>query len=202
MRDAAAHDHWCDRRCDVGAASPGGWWHVWQDMSPGGVCLLAKATNIPLQLSLRRQAVPPMGGQLWQEPPLISRPPSRWPTSLPRPRPHLQSEGLHEVARHWQQDVDMTEYQKQTFAGNHILPFSTVTKKKISVWVRFQERYRRCTRNSSYGRRKLLSGNPGLSQLCEGHHHHHGGSLRSAAKSHGAACGVPLMVRRCHRRLG
>ena len=61
----------------------------------------------------------------------------------------FESEGLHEVAKYWQQDVDMTEYQKQTFAGNHILPFSTVTKKKISVWVRFQERYRRCTRNSS-----------------------------------------------------
>merc|ERR1739838_1214037 len=45
-----------------------------------------------------------------------------------------ESEGLHEVAKYWQQVVDMNEHQKQTFAGKIISSlFNTVTKKKIAV---------------------------------------------------------------------
>merc|ERR1712194_412181 len=45
-----------------------------------------------------------------------------------------ESEGLHEVAKYWQQVVDMNEHQKQTFAGKVISSlFNTVTKKKIAV---------------------------------------------------------------------
>merc|ERR1712204_149204 len=49
-----------------------------------------------------------------------------------------ESEGLHEVAKYWQQVVDMNEHQKQTFAGKIISSlFNTVPKKKIAVGVRF-----------------------------------------------------------------
>merc|ERR1712194_112058 len=45
-----------------------------------------------------------------------------------------ESEGLHEVAKYWQQVVDMNEHQKQTFAGKIISSlFNTVTAKKIAV---------------------------------------------------------------------
>merc|ERR1712129_542327 len=45
-----------------------------------------------------------------------------------------ESEGLHEVAKYWQQVVDMNEHQKQTFAGKIIPPLlNKVPKKKIAV---------------------------------------------------------------------
>merc|ERR1712127_348205 len=45
-----------------------------------------------------------------------------------------ESEGLHDVAKYWQQVVDMNEHQKQTFAGKIISSlFNTVTNKKIAV---------------------------------------------------------------------
>merc|ERR1711884_922169 len=45
-----------------------------------------------------------------------------------------ESEGLHEVAKYWQQVVDMNEHQKKVFAGKIISSlFNTVTNKKIAV---------------------------------------------------------------------
>merc|ERR1712207_40056 len=42
--------------------------------------------------------------------------------------------GLDEVAKYWQQVVDMNEYQKKTFTGRIIQAlFNTVSKKKIAV---------------------------------------------------------------------
>merc|ERR1712018_381594 len=46
-----------------------------------------------------------------------------------------ESEGLHDVAKYWQQVVDMNEHQKSTFANNIISSlFNTVTNKKIAVF--------------------------------------------------------------------
>merc|ERR1712207_93299 len=46
-----------------------------------------------------------------------------------------ESEGLLEVARYWQQVVDMNEHQKATFSGKIISSlFNTVTSKKIAVF--------------------------------------------------------------------
>jgi len=45
-----------------------------------------------------------------------------------------ESEGLHEVAKYWQQVVEMNEHQKHTFASKIISTlFNTVTHKKIAV---------------------------------------------------------------------
>merc|ERR1712045_921346 len=45
-----------------------------------------------------------------------------------------ESEGLHEVAKYWQQVVEMNEHQKLTFAGKIISSlFNTVTCKKIAI---------------------------------------------------------------------
>jgi len=46
-----------------------------------------------------------------------------------------ESEGLHEVAKYWQQVVDMNEHQKASFSGRIISSlFNTVTAKKICVF--------------------------------------------------------------------
>merc|ERR1712176_1446607 len=46
-----------------------------------------------------------------------------------------ESEGLHEVAKYWQQVVDMNEHQKKTFSAKIISSlFNTVTNKKIAVF--------------------------------------------------------------------
>ena len=45
-----------------------------------------------------------------------------------------ESEGLHEVARYWQQVVEMNEHQKSTFSGKIISSlFNTLMNKKIAV---------------------------------------------------------------------
>ena len=43
-------------------------------------------------------------------------------------RLHLRVRGSARGAKYWQQDVDMTEYQKQTFAGKPYPPFPSCSK--------------------------------------------------------------------------
>ena len=56
-----------------------------------------------------------------------------------------ESKGLHEVAKFWQQAVDMNGPRSRPLLGNHILPFQYGRQEKDRCFgVRFQERCRRC----------------------------------------------------------